>query len=178
MSAIGAGIGAFVGTGLGAWSAYSQQHDARKAVSAEWDASLLRINRAAAAAAEQRAAQTRAAQQLLGRIRVAAGATGNTLDSVSQQALADVGRNKAVINANFGSAVQDIQLGFQAFARQLLGSTPSILMSSIQGGLAGAAAGSGIGGAVGGGGGAGAAGGGGSDLAPIWAKYGQSGVGP
>lgn len=130
-------IGATAGAGLGLYQSYAQAHAARGALSSLYNSTQTTINQAASQAADERAKQTAAAERILGRVRVAAGETGNTLDSTSQQTMIDAGKNRATINTNLGGIVTRAQTGYEAQANQIRSQVSNPIVSALTTGLQG-----------------------------------------
>lgn len=168
----GTGIGAAAGGGLGLYQSYAQAAAVKKAMGLQWQQTSDQLQGAARSAAEQRAQQVRQAQQLLGRVRVAAGESGNTLDAAGRQVAIDASRNTATINQNLNTQVGAIQSGYTASTTQLRNSVQSPLLAGLLGAVQGALYGTVLGEAFAGptpppvpdn-----------SLLGPIWAKYGEA----
>lgn len=169
---IGTLIGAGVGAGLGLYSSYAGAKDAKKAIAQQREIRDMRIERLQMAAANERAQQTRAAETLLGRVRVAAAASGNTLDSATRQTLVDAARNKATINQNLNSGTTDANLGLAGIARQIASTVQNPLLSGFLGAISGAGTGTNLETGIRDLGSAPSTGGQTDDLlGPIWAKY-------
>lgn len=133
----GALIGAGVGAGMGAMQAKEQNSSLERAMAAQAAAAEVSQTQNVQQAALERLKRARLAHQIEGKLRVATGATGVNLDSLSRQNAQDANTDASLIDANLANNILAIRSGTQANLTSLESQTINPLLAGFMGSLEG-----------------------------------------
>lgn len=152
MLAIG-GAGSLFGAGTSFMGAQKQNAALRQSMASQQAAAQQQMGQVAQAAAVEREKRLKEAQQIQGRIRVAAGEAGigmgGSIAALSRQSELDLGTNLAIIDQNYANNIAAIRSGAQANLQSLSSQIGNPILNAFSGAFSGAGTGLAIGGAVG-----------------------------
>lgn len=144
--------GAAFGATTSFMGAKSQNAALRQSMASQQAAAQQQMGQVSQAAAVEREKRLKEAQQIQGRIRVAAGEAGvgmgGSIAALSQQSELDLGTNLAIIDQNYANNIAAIRSGAQANLQSLASNISNPIFDALSGGMSGASTGLSIGGAV------------------------------